>query len=191
MKMAGLEKRFVNGRGHSRGVAKRAVQRLRRLPVVPGWTYLDVGCGNGMAALHVAETFGLPVTGIDVDPEQIRLARQAAEGRRDVAFLPADATHLPFDDARFDIVAANKTTHHMPRWRQALGEMERVLRPGGYLIYSDLTLPSWLATRLRAVLGGRAGVFTGDDLDRAFAALGLQSVYQAARWHSYEAVFVK
>lgn len=152
---------------------------------------MDVGCGNGMAALHVAETFGLPVAGVDVDPEQSRLARQAAEGRRDVAFLPADATHLPFEDGRFDIVATNKTTHHIPRWRQALGEMERVLRPGGYLIYSDLTFPTWLATRLRAVLGGRAGVFTGDDLDRAFAALGLESVYKAARWHSYEAVFVK
>jgi hypothetical protein len=44
---------------------------------------------------------------------------------------------------------------------------------------------------LRAVLGGRAGVFTGDDLDRAFASLGLESVYKAAQWHSYEAVFVK
>ena len=43
MKMAGLEKRFVNGGGHGRGVAKRAVQRLRRLPVVPGWTYLVQG----------------------------------------------------------------------------------------------------------------------------------------------------
>jgi hypothetical protein len=34
-------------------------------------------------------------------------------------------------------------------------------------------------------------VFTGGDLDRAFAALGLESVYKAARWHSYEAVVVK
>ena len=128
---------------------------------------------------------------VGTEPGAARLARQAAEGRRDVVFLPADATQLPFEDGRFDIVATNTTTHHIPRWRQALGEMERVLRPGGYLIYSDFTFPTWLARRLMAVFGGRAGVFTGDELDRAFAALGLESVYKATRWYSYEAVFVK
>lgn len=191
MKMTSLEKRFVNGGGHSLGVAKRAEQRLRRLPVAPGRTYLDVGCGNGVAALHVADTFRLPVVGVDVDPAQIRLARQTAEGRHDAAFLPADAIDLPFEDGRFDVVATSKTTHHMPEWRRAQAEMASVLRPSGYLIYSDLTLPTWLSARLRSVLGGRAGVFTGEDLDCTFAVLGLHSVYKAARWHSYEAVFVK
>lgn len=191
MKMARLEKRFVNRGGHSLRVAERAVQRLRRLPVVRDWTYVDVGCGNGAAVLHVADTFQLSVVGVDVDPEQIRLARLAAEARRDVVFLHADTTCLPFEDGRFDIVATNKTTHHIPQWRQAVNEMARVLKPGGYLVYSDLTVPAWLAMRLRSVLGGRAGVFTGDDLDRAFAALRLQSIHKTTSWHSYDAVFVK
>jgi len=191
MKMARFEKRFVNRPRHSLRVAKRAVQRLRRLSVEPGWTYLDLGCGNGAAALHVADTFDLSVVGVDVDPEQIRLAQQGAEGRRDVVFLHADTTCLPFEDGRFDIVATNKTTHHIPLWRQAVDEMARVLKPGGYLVYSDLTVPAWLARHLRSVLGGRAGVFTGDDLDRAFAVLRLQSIHKTTSWHSYDAVFVK
>jgi ubiquinone/menaquinone biosynthesis C-methylase UbiE len=191
MKMARLEKRFVNRPGHSLRVANRAVQRLRRLSLVPGWSYLDVGCGNGAAALHVADAFDVSVVGVDVDPEQIRLAQQRAEGRRDVVFLHADTTCLPFADGRFDIVATNKTTHHISPWRQAVAEMARVLRPGGYFVYSDLTVPAWLAMHLRPVLGGRAGVFTGDDLDRAFAALRLQRIHKTTSWHSYDAVFVK
>lgn len=191
MKMRALEKRFVNASGHSRRVAEQAVRRLGRLLVVPDWTYLDVGCGNGAAALRVADAFGLAVTGVDVDSDQIRLAQHEADERRDVVFLSADATHLPFEDGRFDIVASNKTTHHIPRWRRALSEMARVLKPGGYLIYSDLTLPTWLAPRLESVLGTRVGVFTGDDLDRAFAGIGLQNVDKSSRWSSYEAVFIK
>jgi ubiquinone/menaquinone biosynthesis C-methylase UbiE len=187
MRMTPIEKRFVNDIGHSRNVAKAAVQRLRRVPVQRGWTYLDVGCGNGSAALLVAETFGLRVVGVDVDPQQIALARVAA-GDRDVQFMTADATSLPFEDGRFEVVATNKTTHHVPRWSSALAEMRRVLKPNGYLVYADLTAPSWLAPILKP-LAGRAGVFTGADLDRSFASL--RSLHRHAGWLHYEATLQK
>src|SRR5262245_2397262 len=128
MRMTRIEKRFVNDIGHSRRVADEAVRRLRHVPVQPGWSYLDIGCGNGAAAMRVADTFGMRVVGIDVDPQQIALARSATGDRTDVLFMTADATCLPFDDRRFDIVATNKATHHVPQWSSAIAEMRRVLK---------------------------------------------------------------
>ena len=188
MRMTRIEKHFVNDAGHSRNVAEAAIRRLRRVPVDPGWSYLDVGCGNGAAALLVAETLGLRVVGVDIDPQQVAEARAAARDRADVAFLTADAASLPFEDERFDVVATSKTTHHVPQWPSALAEMRRVLKPRGYLLYADLVVPAWLAWVLRP-LAGRAGVFTQADLDRSFASL--RPVHRQAGWLHYEAIVQK
>lgn len=188
MRMTRIEKHFVNDIGHTRRVAEEAVRRLRHLPIERGWSYLDVGCGNGAAALLVADTFGMRVVGVDVDPQQIVLARAAAGDRADVVFMTADATCLPFEDGRFDIAASNKTTHHVPQWSAALAEMQRVLKPRGYLVYADLKAPSGLAWALRP-FAGRAGVFTGAELDRCFASL--QRVHRDTGWLHYEAISQK
>jgi ubiquinone/menaquinone biosynthesis C-methylase UbiE len=188
MRMTRFEKRFVNNNGHSRRVAEEAVRRLRRLPVARGWSYLDVGCGNGAAALLVAETFGVRVVGVDVDPQQIALARGAAADRADALFATADATRLPFADGLFDIVATNKTTHHVPQWPLALAELRRVLKSQGYLVYADLTAPSWLAWVLKP-FAGETGVFTGADLDRSFASL--TPVHRHTGWLHYQTILQK
>jgi ubiquinone/menaquinone biosynthesis C-methylase UbiE len=188
MRMTGIEKRFVNRAGHSRSVAEAAVRRLRHVPVQRSWSYLDVGCGNGAAALLVAATFGVRVVGVDIDPQQIALARTAAGARSDVLFMTADATCLPFEDGRFDIVASSKATHHVRQWSSAIVEMRRVLKPHGYLVYEDLKVPSWLAWALKPI-GGHAGVFTGADLDRCFASL--QPVHRHKGWLHYEATLQK
>ena len=186
--MTRIEKRFVNDIGHSRRVAEEAVRRLRHVPVQPNWSYLDVGCGNGAAARLVADTFGMHVVGVDVDPQQIALARSTSRDRPDVTFMTADATCLPFGDGRFDIVATNKTTHHVRQWSSAIAEMRRVLKRQGYLIYADLTTPGWLAWVLKP-LAGHAGVFTGTDLDRCFASW--QQIHREAGWLHYQAILQK
>ena len=189
MKMTAFEKRLVNAAAHSRHVAEQAVRRLGRVPVQPGWSYLDVGCGNGLATLHVADTLGLRGVGVDMDPSQIELARRAAGNRTDVSFVIGSATELPFPTAGFEIVSTNKTMHHVPEWRLALDEIKRVVAPGGYLVFADLNAPLALAPLLRPTLGHVAGVFTRHDLDRCFS--GLRDVHRRARWLHYEAVFVK
>jgi ubiquinone/menaquinone biosynthesis C-methylase UbiE len=188
MRMTGFEKRFVNGGAHSRAVAEAAVRRLHQVPVCRGWSCLEVGCGNGAAALLVAHTYGVRVVGVDIDAEQIAVARDRAGDRSDVLFTTADATCLPFEDARFDLVASNKTTHHVSRWSAAIAEMRRVLKPNGYLVYADLTAPPWLAWGLKP-LAGHTGVFTGADLDRCFASL--RSVQRRTGWLYYEVVLQK
>jgi ubiquinone/menaquinone biosynthesis C-methylase UbiE len=189
MKMRPFEKRFVNAPGHSRQVAARAVERLRHVPLRAGWRYLDVGCGNGRTALHVADTLGLRVVGVDVDAEQIELARRAAAGRTAVEFVVASVTDLPFAAAAFDIVSSNKTMHHVPEWRVALDEIKRVVAPDRFVVFADLTMPALLTRLLRPAVGHRAGVFTRSDLDRGFS--GLRDVHRNARWLHYEAVFTK
>ena len=66
---------------------------LKLIDVKAGQKYLDVGCGNGAAAIHLAQKYQLDVTGIDVDPDQIRLAE--AHSQRDdpqlfIAFFLCD-----------------------------------------------------------------------------------------------------
>lgn len=189
MKMGAFEKRFVNAAAHSRQVAEQAIRRLRHVPLRAGWRYLDVGCGNGRATLHVADTLHLRAAGVDVDPAQIELARRAADGRADVSFVAGSATALPFATAAFDVVSTNKALHHVPEWWLALDEIRRVAAPGGYVVFADLHVPSALAPLFRAAAGHVAGVFTRGDLDRAFA--GLRGVHRVGGWLHYEAVFAK
>ncbi|HTR60894.1 MAG TPA: class I SAM-dependent methyltransferase [Candidatus Binataceae bacterium] len=125
-------------------VAGQAQQLLRRTTHHAGWRYLDVGCGVGAAARQIAGATDLDVTGVDVDPKQIE-ASKAGAAHPNLHFIVMDATKLDFSDGEFDIVAASMATHHIPDWERVLSEMVRVLRNGGYLIYTDFVFPGWLA----------------------------------------------
>jgi ubiquinone/menaquinone biosynthesis C-methylase UbiE len=141
VKMRAIEKRFVNSPDHSDRVAREAERRVRELDPQPGERLLDVGCGNGAAALRLARMLGLDVVGVDVDPEQIGAATLAAVNTPGARFVVADASDLPFPSGHFDIVYTNKTTHHVHDWQQAIAEMARVLKPGGHLLYNDFVAP--------------------------------------------------
>ena len=110
-----------------------------------------VGCGNGAAPLRVARRYQLDVTGVDVDPAQIRAAYRRCRGEAAVRLLTVDGKTLPFPDDDFDIVATHRATHHIPHWETAVDEMLRVLKPGGHFVYSDLLLPDPLAALGRAM----------------------------------------
>ncbi|HVM56626.1 MAG TPA: class I SAM-dependent methyltransferase [Gaiellaceae bacterium] len=142
MKMNGFEKRFVNGARHGEQVAARAERLVGEADPQPGERLLDVGCGTGAATLRLADSFGLDVVGVDVDPEQIEAARAAARGLPSARFIEGDAARLPFADGEFDLVFSSKTTHHVHDWQRALEEMIRVLKPGGRLCYSDFVAPA-------------------------------------------------
>ncbi len=94
MKMRRFEKRFVNSPRHSDRVARQAETRVGGLDPGAGGRLLDVGCGNGAAAIRLARAFGLDVVGVDADPDQIAAARAAAAGLGGVRFLTANAANL-------------------------------------------------------------------------------------------------
>ncbi len=188
MKMTAIEKRFVNSPGHTVQVAHCAQLLLDRIGFQDGWRYLDVGCGVGATAREIARTSGLDVTGVDVDPQQIKAA-QARGANPQLHFEAMDATKLQFHDAEFDIVASSMATHHMPRWEQAFNEMIRVLRPGGYLIYSDFMFPSWLAAVGRVI--PIAGIPSRQRVERLASIAKLTRVYQSRAGLQQDFIWLK
>ena len=90
---------------------------------------LDVGCGTGAHTVAFSR-HGWDVTGADLSTDQLRLARE-----RGVDVVQADATALPFDDASFDAVISMWTHTDIDDFGAAIGEIARVLRPGGPFVY--------------------------------------------------------
>lgn len=189
MRMTAIEKHFVNSPGHTLEVAHHAQQLLDWIDIKPSWRYLDVGCGVGAAACEIARKSGLEVTGIDLDPGQIEAARAGSAHPR-LHFMAMDATKLQFHDDEFDIVASSMVTHHMPRWEPAFSEMIRVLRPGGYLLYSDFMFPSWLAA-----VGRRLVPFVGFPWRKRVESLaskaGLTEVYRSRAGLRFDFVWLR
>jgi ubiquinone/menaquinone biosynthesis C-methylase UbiE len=191
MKMGRVEKLFVNNDGHSQGVGRYAEKLLRSMDFEAGGKYLDVGCGNGAAPIHIAQTFGLDVTGIDVDPEQIEAAQARGQGIDNARFMTMDSTQLPFSEGEFDIIFTNKVTHHIPNWQDAMAEMVRVLKPGGYLIYSDFVLPGPVAALGRSIAGNRVGFPTRAALKNIVERHDLSVVNASGSALNYQGVFQK
>lgn len=109
----------------------------------PGCEVLDVGCGIGGAACHLARCTGAHVRGLTPNTAQIELARALAfsEGVQDsVAFDRGSASGLPYPDESFDVVLFFESPCHFPDRELFLREVRRVLRPGGRLAGED-----WLA----------------------------------------------
>ncbi|MFH1418519.1 MAG: methyltransferase domain-containing protein [Planctomycetota bacterium] len=102
---------------------------------------LDVGSGTGSWAAMVAAS-SLPagnIIGLDYAESMCRVAQEKAQSieQHALRFLNGDSEHLPFSDASFDLVTCSHSFHHYPHQRVVIGEMYRVLRPGGRLMLLD------------------------------------------------------
>ena len=103
---------------------------------------LDVGCGPGQFTILAAEA--LPdsaVWGIDLAPTMIELASRHASQSSAAArlhFEVADVAHLPFPEATFDAVLSSGSIKHWPDPLAGLGEIHRVLAPGGRALIGEM-----------------------------------------------------
>ncbi|HEY3501878.1 MAG TPA: class I SAM-dependent methyltransferase [Actinocatenispora sp.] len=97
---------------------------------------LEVAVGTGRNLAHYPP--GVRLTGVDFSTGMLALARRRAAGLgRPVALAVADAHTLPFADGVFDTVLATFSLCAVADDRRAVGEMVRVLRPGGRLLLAD------------------------------------------------------
>ena len=117
-----------------------------------GAQLLEIGCGMGTDLLQFARG-GAKVTGTDLTPRSIEIARQhlALYGESG-NFAIADCETLPFADDSFDVAYSNGVLHHTPDTAGAVGEIHRVLRPGGHarvMLYHRRSLAYWGEVILR------------------------------------------
>ncbi len=104
----------------------------------PGGDILEVGCGSGLLWAKIASILPeLHLTLTDISEGMLDAARHAVapfEHLRLVETRTCDAQELPFDDNSFDVVVANHMLYHVPDRPRAIGELARVVRPGGVLM---------------------------------------------------------
>lgn len=106
------------------------------LPDVEGLSGLDVGCGEGHNTRLLAER-GARMTGIDISETFVRHAREAETAHPlGIDYRLASAVELPFEAASFDFASAFMSLMDIPETERVLGEVFRVLRPGGFFQFS-------------------------------------------------------
>ncbi|HTD36947.1 MAG TPA: class I SAM-dependent methyltransferase [Candidatus Limnocylindrales bacterium] len=103
---------------------------------VRGLDVLDAGCAAGEHSAWLVEN-GARVVAVDGSEAMVRLARERLDRAGGARVLQADlAEPLPFADASFDVVLSSLTLHYLADWSGPFGELARVLRGGGRLVFS-------------------------------------------------------
>jgi SAM-dependent methyltransferase len=120
--------------------ARRAAYRFATGPDAPQMAFdavaearprrvLEVGCGPGELAARIADELGAEVVAVDISPRMVELARG-----RGVDARVGDVADLPLASEEFDCALAAWMLYHVPDVDRALGELARVLAPGGRLV---------------------------------------------------------
>jgi SAM-dependent methyltransferase len=131
------------------GVSERAIESFAGTgnpfaigELVAGERVVDVGSGGGIDSLVAARMVGPSgkVVGIDMTPAMLEKARAAAaeSGAGNVEFREGYMEELPVPDGWADVVISNGVLNLTPDKQKTLGEMFRVLRPGGRLQIADI-----------------------------------------------------
>lgn len=140
-----------------------------RLDIKPGKRLLEVGCGSG-AWLRHHYLNGVQVSGVDFSAAHLRAARHVMPAG---GFATADARSLPYRDAEFDVAVAGSCFLYLPDAQaasDALGELVRVIRPGGRGAVTDLP-----DQKMRAESEAfRRGELGQEEYARRYAGLGHQ-----------------
>lgn len=157
-----------------------------RLALRPGDRVLDMGCGAGRHAFEMYRR-GADVIALDQNADELSKVSELFAAMRAAGEVPegaeadtkeGDALALPFADGEFDRVVASEVLEHIPSDEEAIGELVRVLRPGGTMA---VTVPRWLPERIcwllsdayHEVQGGHVRIYTAEDLVGKLARAGL------------------
>ncbi|NIR29421.1 MAG: class I SAM-dependent methyltransferase [Gammaproteobacteria bacterium] len=146
---------------------------LKALNLRPGERVLDIGSGPGLLAYDVAATVGPSgrVCGIDVSDSMLAMARRRCAAQGWVEFEASEATRLPYEDGAFDAAVSIQVYEYVENIPGALGELHRVLRPGGRAVimdtdYDSLVMHTEDKARMARVLSAWDEHFVHGDLPR-------------------------
>jgi len=109
------------------------------LPVFPGCSVLDAGCGTGTLTLALLRTLSVPVklTALDLSASSMATAKKYVDKKQSqqpVRFAQGNVLALPFADEAFDLVLTSGVLEYLPL-DEGLSELARVIAPGGHLLH--------------------------------------------------------
>ena len=113
--------------------AERAI--LRAIPT-HARTGLDVGCGHGVVTRAAARR-GLAMTGVDLSPKMVALARERTERALGVTYVVGDIMTASFERHAFDVVVSVNMVHHLPV-SEIVARLAQLVEPGGRLLVQDV-----------------------------------------------------
>jgi SAM-dependent methyltransferase len=154
MKLTCFEKRLINSPQHARHTEQTVLALLEHVSLPPQPRCLEIGCGQGAVTRVLVERCNAQVVASDYDPAQVAVAQERlADLGGPVELRVVDARAMPFDDAQFDAVFSFGVLHHIPgRWREAVAETARVLKPGGWFVFTDLVASPRAGRLMRRLL---------------------------------------
>lgn len=152
---------------------EESAERLARLSLPAGSSILDVGCGQGYF-LRAAEKAGHRGVGIDIALEGAKIAAKISP---DSKIAVADGQRLPFAKQKFDVVTCWGTLEHHPDMQQALGEIARVIQPGGTAVFRVPNRNFWVYILLEK-LGRRAGTEQAELVEHLLSLEEWRSLFQ-------------
>lgn len=126
---------------------------LKQVQPAPDARFLDAGCGVGYHTLAIARR-GYRCVGVDISETILRQAEDNAlrAGLQErVSFRADNLEDLSFTDGSFDVVHCRGVLMHVPEWESALGQLCRVLKPGGKIVILESNTSS-LETRVVCLL---------------------------------------
>ncbi len=119
--------------------AERIARLVEALQPESHQRVLEIASGPGHVALAIAPRVQ-SIVGVDLTQAFLKIARgnRAERGMSNAHFGQADVNTLPFADEQFDRAVCRFAFHHLPDPGRALGELARILRPGGLIVIEDM-----------------------------------------------------
>ena len=153
---------------------------LNKLKIDQNSHVIDIACGKGTSAFHIAKRYGCMVTAIDISPELIEEARHLA-GKKDIAkqvnFLVCDAMKLPFEDNSFDAAISQAMLVLVDDKIETIREAKRVVKKGGTAGWLEL---SWKKEPTEEFLDYVSNVLCSYCMRKAETYEGWKEVFRKA-----------